>query len=92
MVERLHVYIGGYVQGVGFRFSTCHEAESRNLTGWVRNLADGRVEAEFEGTREDLESMLAWCHEGPRGAEVGRIEDDWERGEAGKYESFQLKW
>jgi len=89
--ERLHVYIEGYVQGVGFRFSTCEQAQLLNLSGWVRNLPDGRVEAEFEGDHADLESILNWCHQGPRGAEVTRVEADWEKGEV-KHTGFTLRW
>lgn len=91
MTERLHVCIEGYVQGVGFRFTTCHEAQTRGLTGWVRNLSDGRVEAEFEGAHDDLERMLEWCRQGPRSASVTHVDASWESGPA-QYESFGLRW
>ena len=90
-VERLHVLISGRVQGVGFRYSTRRQAQSLGLTGYVRNLADGRVEAEFEGPREALESMLEWCRCGPSGASVKQVEPTWEQG-APKHERFQLRW
>lgn len=81
MTHRVHVRIEGRVQGVGFRFMTCREAQLRGLNGWVRNLPDGRVEAEFEGSREMLESMVGWCQEGPWMASVNQVEEQWETGE-----------
>ncbi len=64
----------GFVQGVGFRFAVERAARSRGLAGWVRNRLDGSVEAVFEGEREDVEALVAFCREGPRGAEVGRVD------------------
>lgn len=90
MTHRLHVLIEGMVQGVGFRFSTEREAVSRGLAGWVRNLPDGRVEAEFEGPRPVLEEMLEWCRRGPRIADVANVEARWESGEP-KYTGFRLR-
>jgi acylphosphatase len=75
---RLHVLIKGRVQGVFFRASTRDEARARGLKGWVRNLPDGRVEALFEGDRQVLEQMLAWCHLGPPYAYVDRVEEEWQ--------------
>lgn len=62
---RAHVIVSGKVQGVGYRFSTLDEAKSRGITGWVRNLPDGRVEAVFEGTEETVREMIKWCDQGP---------------------------
>jgi len=81
MIDRLHVLIDGRVQGVGFRFSTESRALTLGLSGWVRNRADGRVEAEFEGTKAPLEEMLEWCRHGPRLARVTNVEASWEEGE-----------
>lgn len=83
--DRVYVSISGRVQGVGFRYATYEEALSLHLTGWVRNLLDGRVEAEFEGPKEALERMVAWCHTGPRLARVTHVEAHWETGEARHY-------
>lgn len=80
--DRLHVFIEGWVQGVGFRYATCARARSLSLGGWVRNLPDGRVEAEFEGGKAALEEMLAWCGHGPAGASVRNVESTWESGAA----------
>ena len=70
---RVHVRIDGRVQGVCFRMETQRAATGRNLTGWVRNLPDGRVEAVFEGENSDVESMLKWCESGPALARVDRV-------------------
>ena len=75
---RLHVLIEGRVQGVFFRAATKDEARARGLTGWVRNLPDGRVEAVFEGDKRVVENMLVWCHEGPPYAYVNRVEVEWQ--------------
>jgi len=70
--KRAHVYISGRVQGVAFRWNTLHLAQQLGLTGWVRNLWDGRVEAVFEGPAEAVEQAVRWCHRGERPA---RVED-----------------
>jgi len=66
--------VGGFVQGVGFRFALVREAESRGVAGWVRNRPDGLVEAVFEGSTEAVDSMVSWCRHGPRGARVERVQ------------------
>jgi acylphosphatase len=73
-VERRHVVVYGFVQGVGFRFAVERAAGSRGVAGWVRNRPDGTVEAVFEGAREDVESLVQLCCSGPRGAEVVRVD------------------
>jgi acylphosphatase len=88
-VDRLRVIIRGRVQGVGFRYSTCRQAEALNLSGWVKNRCDGAVEAEFEGPRPALEQMLAWCKVGPRFAEVAEVEATWHTGDV-RYQGFQI--
>ncbi|HIK39383.1 acylphosphatase [Thermoleptolyngbya sp. M55_K2018_002] len=67
---RAHVWISGKVQGVGYRFSTCDTATLLKINGWVRNLADGRVEAVFEGPGDRVQEMIRWCHQGPPTAVV----------------------
>ena len=73
-MERRHVFVYGFVQGVGFRFAVQRAASSRGVSGWVRNRADGAVEAVFEGEREDVEALVEFCRRGPRGAEVERVD------------------
>ena len=62
--------ITGRVQGVGFRESMCAVAQALQVTGWVRNRADGSVEAIAQGEEDDIERLLAWSHNGPPGAAV----------------------
>lgn len=88
-LDRLHVIVSGRVQGVGFRYALYREAEARNLTGWVRNLYDGRLEAEFEGAKPSLESMRLWCEEGPRFARVSHVETTWTTGPI-QFEDFRI--
>jgi acylphosphatase len=71
---RRRVVVHGHVQGVGFRYSLGRAAVTRGVAGWVHNRADGTVEAVFEGEPEAVESLVRFCREGPRGADVDRVE------------------
>jgi acylphosphatase len=73
-VERRHVVVYGFVQGVGFRFGVERAAKARGVDGWVRNRSDGAVEVVFEGRPQDVEALVEFCRRGPRGAEVERVE------------------
>lgn len=66
--------VRGRVQGVGFRMATAREAEHLGVAGTVRNLVDGTVEAELEGTPDAVARMLAWLHEGPSSARVEGVD------------------
>lgn len=72
---RKHILVSGYVQGVGFRFCTCHCARKHYLTGWVRNLDDGRVELEVQGDYADVDSFIA---EIPTCARYAQVDTVWE--------------
>ena len=69
-VESFKGWVEGRVQGVAFRASLKAEADRRRLRGWVRNLADGRVEFLIQGDSIDVEAMMAWARCGPRLARV----------------------
>lgn len=69
----VHVYIEGRVQGVWFRGWTEKQASRLGLSGWVRNLTDGRVEAVFAGDAAKIDTMLALCRKGPPMARVDNI-------------------
>jgi len=75
-VEGMHFIVSGRVQGVFFRASAQERARALGLTGWVRNLADGRVELEAFGEADALAAMRDWLHEGPEGARVDRLEHE----------------
>jgi acylphosphatase len=70
----VHVYVEGRVQGVWFRGWTEDTATGLGLSGWVRNLRDGRVEAVFQGLDEAVDRMTALCHVGPPHARVTSVE------------------
>ena len=74
MVVRRRVVVSGRVQGVWFRESCRREAESVGVAGWVRNRADGAVEAVFEGESAPVLALVAWCRTGPPRADVERVE------------------
>lgn len=74
MKKRVHLFISGRVQGVFFRAETQSQALRLNLKGWVRNVADGRVEILIEGDEGDVQRMIAWCHKGPRLANVENVD------------------
>ncbi len=68
------VVVTGLVQGVAFRWHAQREAQRRGVAGWVRNEVDGSVVGHAEGSSAAVEGFVAWCHEGPRWAEVQRVE------------------
>ncbi|WP_425914487.1 acylphosphatase [Pseudomonas sp. GWSMS-1] len=69
-----HGYVSGRVQGVYFRQATAAQAERLDLDGWVRNLADGRVEVLFEGEEAAVDELASWLQQGPEAAEVTALE------------------
>jgi acylphosphatase len=73
-VNRRRVVVHGLVQGVFFRDTLRRMAEQRGVSGWVANRPDGTVEAVFEGDDTAVRRLVDWVHEGPRGAEVERVE------------------
>jgi len=87
--QRAHVVIAGRVQGVCFRMETQRTAESTGVSGWVRNRPDGAVEAVFEGDREGVDQMLAWCRRGPAHANVRDVEVKREP-YAGEFQGFRI--
>jgi len=88
---RAHVFVSGRVQGVFFRYETCQHARRVGVTGWVRNLPDGRVEAVFEGEKEAVEYMIEFCKRGPPAAKVEKVEVIWEPYK-GEFESFTIRY
>ncbi|MCS7096041.1 MAG: acylphosphatase [Candidatus Bathyarchaeota archaeon] len=91
MKVRAHVYISGLVQGVFFRSATRREARKHGVTGWVRNLPDGRVEAVFEGEEAAVKNLVEFCKHGPTGAIVKSVEVKW-TDYKGEFESFEIRY
>jgi acylphosphatase len=89
--SRAHVLISGRVQGVFFRAHTRDAARRLGLTGWVRNLPDGRVEALFEGEKEKIDEMITWCHQGSPYSRVDQVEVAWED-YIGEFSSFSVRY
>ena len=74
-MKRVKVIISGKVQGVFYRAHTKKKADELGIKGWVRNLADGKVEAVFTGENDKVEEMVKWCWQGSPGSEVGKVEE-----------------
>ncbi len=91
MKTRAHVLISGYVQGVFFRENTKRQADDRNVTGWVKNRDDGRVEAFFEGEEQDVQELVEFCRRGPPRATVTNAEVEWET-YMGEFDSFEIRF
>lgn len=72
-MTRVHLIASGGVQGVGFRFTLQAVATRASATGWVRNRADGTVEAEVEGPPEAVAAVVEWARTGPRGGWVDQL-------------------
>ena len=89
-MKRIHVFVSGRVQGVYFRHHTQQEALKHNISGWVRNLPDGRVEAVFEGGELDVNTMLSFCRSGPPRADVESV-DVTEEPFVGEFRDFDIR-
>jgi acylphosphatase len=90
-MTRLHVFVRGHVQGVGFRYTTQAEAKKLGLGGWVRNLHDGGVEVEAEGDRPQLEAFLAFLQKGPLGAHVDAVDSEWLAAQGNAPHPFEVR-
>ncbi len=90
-MKMCHIFISGFVQGVGFRQFIKRNSLKLGLAGWVKNLPDNRVEGVFQGSREDIEKIISICKKGPFLSEVKDVEVLWEKGsEAHTYGSFEV--
>lgn len=88
-MKAVRAVVKGRVQGVGFRWSARRAAERIGVAGWVRNAADGAVEAHIEGPDERVDAMLAWLARGPDGADVRDV--DLQEAKAEAIEGFQIR-
>ena len=74
-VARRHLVVHGHVHGVFFRDTCRRQAEARGVAGWIANRPDGAVEAVFEGKADDVDALVEFCRQGPRGAEVRSVDE-----------------
>lgn len=74
--KRVRLKITGVVQGVWFRKSTKYKADELKLTGWVKNLDNGAVLAEAQGSSSAVEQFITWCYRGPENAVVTGVETE----------------
>jgi len=88
---RAHVFISGRVQGVYFRQNTKQVAARHKVTGWVRNLMDGRVEAMFEGDEMSVNEVIEWCHVGPPKAKVDDVNVKFQK-YTGEFPDFSVNY
>ena len=88
---RAHAIISGRVQGVFFRMETKRAADRIGVYGWVRNLRDGTVDAIFEGNQDQVDTILAWCKEGPPNAQVSDVKLDWQD-YSGEFSGFDISF
>lgn len=86
---RSHIFIKGKVQGVYYRQKTMETAKASGITGWVRNLPDGRVEAVLEGDEPSVKKVVEWCHTGPPDARVEKVEEKIEN-YTGEFSDFTI--
>ncbi|MCI0530681.1 MAG: acylphosphatase [candidate division Zixibacteria bacterium] len=86
---RVHLLISGVVQGVGFRFFVERKARQYGLTGFARNLPDGRVEIEAEGKRGMLKELINDCQVGPSSSQVSRVNLVWKQYQA-EFKDFTI--
>ena len=88
---RLHAYVRGRVQGVGFRHFVLTSAQNLGVDGWVRNLWDGRVEVLAEGSKEDLENLLIRLKRGPSSSYVADVTTEWLPA-TGEFSGFHVRF
>lgn len=91
MRARIHAFISGRVQGVFFRDFTRRWAKTLGLTGWVRNVFDGRVEVVAEGSEEALQTLVEKLKEGPPAAVVEKVDVNWEEYKA-EFTDFTIRF
>jgi acylphosphatase len=73
---RVHVFVSGDVQGVGFAEAIKAKADEQNVVGWVKDTSDGRIEAVIEGPRDEVYRVVGLCRAGPNGARVSGVQVD----------------
>ncbi len=91
MMSQAYLNITGKVQGVFYRDTSQKRAQELNLTGYVKNMPDGSVEALVQGPKEDIEAFIKWCQQGPPSANVENVEVKWQE-VTETYDSFEVTY
>ncbi len=89
-LQRVHVWVKGFVQGVGFRAHVQYSARQIGVTGWVRNVGYDTVEAIGEGERGKLERLVEAVKQGPIGSQVDEANVEWQNA-TGEFQDFQMR-
>lgn len=89
--KRIHVFYSGRVQGVGFRYTAQDIAMGMDLTGWAKNLLDGRVEVVIEGDEKKLKEFLDKISKGHLGSYIRDADVSWEKSE-NEFDSFNIEF
>ena len=91
MNKRMHACVSGVVQGVNFRYFAVHAARGLGVSGFVRNLDDGRVEVVAEGEEEKLKQLIGRLRQGPAAADVKDVKVEWEKTK-GEFKGFGVNY
>lgn len=89
MVRKAKIIVTGLVQGVFYRYNTKRRADELGLRGTVKNLPGGGVEVVGEGEEAAVRDLIAWCEQGPRGAQVAHVDVEWKE-VTGKFKDFSI--
>ena len=90
MLSRVRIFISGTVHGIGLRYYAKEQADILGLSGYVKNLPDGRVEAVFEGEKEAVDKIIVWVRRGPFNTQISGLEE--KREEPGGEKGFKIKF
>jgi acylphosphatase len=90
-MKRVRLFISGEVQGVCYRSETVRQARRLDVSGWVKNLRDGRVEAVVEGPGDKVDALIKWCGKGPAFASVRGLDVREER-YTGEHNNFSIHY
>jgi acylphosphatase len=88
---RAHIVVSGKVHGVYYRQNAVEQAQKFGLSGWVKNLNNGKVEAVIEGEKENVEKMVAWARKGPFLARVSGLKVEWQEYK-GEFNDFAIRY
>lgn len=88
-MKQAHIFVSGFVQGVGYRQFVKRSARGIGVVGWVRNLPDGRVEVILQGSQEKIDQLIALCKKGPFLSEVEDVQVVWEESTE-EYKDFNV--